>query len=102
MRNAVLTAAGMLGSQSALAKLLEISPGAVSQFVSGIRKIPEQRCPSIEVATLGSVKCEELRPDVAWIRVQDPDWPHPLGRPCIDVAAPIPAASIALEASHAG
>ena len=31
---------------------------------------------------------EELRPDVHWIRVPDPDWPHPQGRPAIDVAAP--------------
>lgn len=101
MSNAVLTAAGILGSQTALAKLLEISPGAVSQFVLGIRKIPEQRCPSIERATGGSVACEVLRPDVRWQRVADPDWPHPQGRPCIDVAAPTPTLP-AQEASHAG
>ena len=29
-----------------------------------------------------------LRPDVRWARVPDAGWPHPDGRPCIDVAAP--------------
>lgn len=31
---------------------------------------------------------QELRPDVRWQRVADATWPHPAGRPCIDVAAP--------------
>jgi hypothetical protein len=31
-------------------------------------------------------------------RVPDPSWPHPQGRPCIDVAAP---ATESIEASHA-
>lgn len=29
-----------------------------------------------------------MRPDVVWARVPDPGWPHPDGRPCIDVAMP--------------
>lgn len=88
MRNAVLEAAGILGGQTVLAKMLGISAGAVSQFVTGIRKIPEQRCPAIEVATGGAVKCEDLRDDLAWVRIADAQWPwHPAGRPLLDVAA---------------
>ena len=50
--------------------------------------VPAERCPAIERATEGRVACEALRPDVRWARVPDPLWPHPGGRPCIDVAAP--------------
>lgn len=59
------------------------------QCTAGHRKLPAEHAPSIERATAGRVTCEELRPDVHWQRVPDPDWPHPGGRPCIDVAAPV-------------
>ena len=29
-------------------------------------RVPAERCPSIEAATGGLVRCEELRPDVQW------------------------------------
>lgn len=29
-------------------------------------RVPAERCPAIERATNGLVRCEELRPDVAW------------------------------------
>ena len=29
-------------------------------------RVPADRCPLIEKATAGVVRCEELRPDVAW------------------------------------
>ena len=29
-------------------------------------KVPAERCPQIEDATGGQVRCEELRPDVLW------------------------------------
>lgn len=29
-------------------------------------RVPAERCPQIERATGGQVRCEELRPDVAW------------------------------------
>lgn len=60
----------------------------LSRWLDGVRTMPAGRCPQIELATEGRVTCEELRPDVHWIRVPDPDWPHPQGRPAIDVAAP--------------
>jgi hypothetical protein len=54
---------------------------------------PAVRCPAIERATAGQVTCEALRPDVRWARIPDDDWPHPEGRPTIDVAGgpPVPA-----------
>ncbi|WP_220486046.1 YdaS family helix-turn-helix protein [Aquariibacter albus] len=58
------------------------------QCLTGRRPTPVDRCPAIERATSGRVSCEELRPDVRWHRVPDADWPHPEGRPLIDVAAP--------------
>ena len=38
----------------------------MSQMVGGTRPIPAEHCPAIERATGGAVRCEELRPDVAW------------------------------------
>lgn len=52
------------------------------------RDVPLTQAPKIERATGGLVTCEEMLPVVAWYRVPDPTWPHPDGRPCIDVAGP--------------
>lgn len=75
-------------SASALARALGVSAPFVSLLSSGVRSPPPDRCPAIERATAGQVRCETLRPDVCWVRIPDPHWPHPGGRPCIDVAAP--------------
>lgn len=50
--------------------------------------VPAEHCPAIERGTGGQVTVGELRADVNWLRVPDAEWPHPEGRPCIDVAAP--------------
>lgn len=76
------------GAQADLARKAECHPQLVWQWAKGGRQVPSDRCPAIERATDGRVTCEELRPDVRWQRVADPAWPHPSGRPCIDVAAP--------------
>jgi len=55
-----------VGGLSALARLLGVAPPTVSQWASGVRPIPAERCPAIEKATGGAVTCEELRPDVDW------------------------------------
>lgn len=60
------------------------------QCLTGRRRTPPDRCPDIERATEGRVTCEDLRPDKRWQRVPDATWPHPAGRPCIDVAGPGP------------
>lgn len=78
------------GAQSALCVAIGAHSPDMSRWAVGRRPIPPDRCPSIERATGGRVTCEELRPDVRWQRVPDAAWPHPGGRPCIDVAAPAP------------
>ena len=65
----------------------------VVQWSSGAKAIPSDRCPALERASEGKVTCEEMRPDVVWHRVPDAEWPHPQGRPLIDVAARQVAAS---------
>lgn len=59
-------AAEILGSQTALANLLAVSKGAVSQWKEPGRRVPAEYCPLIERATAGAVRCEDLRPDMAW------------------------------------
>ena len=54
------------GSQSRLSKSTGIPAPMLSQWASGDRQIPADRCPAIERATNGAVRCEDLRPDVAW------------------------------------
>jgi len=78
-----------LGGPSAVARMLGIKPPSVIGW-SG--RIPAERCPDIERGTGGRVTCEQQRPDVRWQRVPDAAWPHPGGRPCIDVARLVPAA----------
>lgn len=82
--------AGMAGALasigvSELARLIGAKPQRVSNWRR--RGVAVSECPAIERATNGAVAVERLRPDVRWVRVPDPAWPHPGGRPCIDVAA---------------
>lgn len=42
------------------------NPVLVYQWANGSRQVPAERCPAIERATDGAVRCEELRPDVDW------------------------------------
>lgn len=54
------------GRSSSLARELGVSSVMVSQWVVGRKLVPAERCPSIERATQGVVRCEDLRPDVDW------------------------------------
>jgi len=54
------------GGVSGLARQLGVKAPTVSQWVSGKRPIPAERCPQIEEVTGGIVRCEVLRPDVNW------------------------------------
>lgn len=74
-----------LGGPTAVARMT----GVKVPTVIGWKRIPAERCPAIERATGGRFACEQLRDDVVWVRVPDPAWPHPQGRPCIDVAGPV-------------
>lgn len=78
-----------LGGPTAVAKMLGIKAPSV---VGWGGRVPSDRCPDLERASEGRITVEQLRPDVRWVRVPDPDWPHAGGRPCIDVAAPREAA----------
>lgn len=53
------------------------------------RALPPEKAPALEKATglKGEiVSVERLCPAASWVRVPDPAWPHPEGRPCLDVA----------------
>ena len=71
-----------LGSQAALAKALGVKQPTISEWLRGDRQVPAERCPDIERATGGAVRCEELRPDVSWGVLREqfvPDAPEANG-----------------------
>jgi DNA-binding transcriptional regulator YdaS (Cro superfamily) len=72
---ALEAAIAFLGNKAIrLAEAIEVSPQMVSFMRSGARSIPAEKCPLIERLTRGQVRCEELRPDVAWdvLRAHNP------------------------------
>jgi len=74
------------GRAAKLARDLKVSGPTVHGWgFDPEKKLPIQRAPEIEFFSSAIVTCEEMLPDVTWVRVDDPDWPHPLGRPLIDV-----------------
>lgn len=66
MDHPVERAAKIVGSQTALAGHLGVTKAAVGQWKEEGRRVPAEHCPSIERLTAGAVRCEDLRPDVAW------------------------------------
>lgn len=54
------------GRQSALARAVGVDSQLVWQWARGVRQVPADRCPAIERATAGVVRCEDLRPDIEW------------------------------------
>jgi len=52
-------------SAKSLSICLGVSDVLISQWKTGVRQVPAERCPDIERATVGAVTCEELRPDLA-------------------------------------
>jgi len=53
------------------AKMMAMRFGITRVAIENWRKkgvVPTDRCPAIESATAGSVRCEDLRPDVEWTR----------------------------------
>lgn len=101
MDHPIAVATKEAGGQADLARLLGVTPAAVGQWAAGIRKTPPDRCAEIEKATGGRVSCEVLRPDVRWVRIPDPDWPHPDGRPCLDLAGAVRSAGAPQGAEEA-
>ena len=64
----LINAFEVCGSQAELARRLGATTPQVSEWAKGDRPIPLHRCEDIEAATDGAVTCEQLRPDVQWIR----------------------------------
>lgn len=62
----IVRACREVGGQAELARVLKVTPAAVNQWCRSTRDVPAERCPEIERATNGAVRCEDLRPDVAW------------------------------------
>lgn len=70
-------------SQSELARKLGVSPVLVHQWKKRGpegRQVPAERCPEIEKATGGAVRCEDLRPDVDWAYLRSTCKPQELSR----------------------
>lgn len=58
----------------------------LSRWVNGVVQVPAAKCPVIERVSKGKVTCEELRPDIKWVRLADGKWPwHRKGRPAVDL-----------------
>lgn len=64
--NPIQRAIDITGSASALARTLGSSVPSIYSWRNGTRSFPAELCPSIEKATSGAVRCEDLRPDVDW------------------------------------
>lgn len=67
-KDAFEKAVKIAGSKSALARILDITPWALSKWNSN--RIPEDRCIPIEKFTKGKVRAEQLRPDINWAYVR--------------------------------
>lgn len=59
------------GLAADLARSIGVSAVLVSQWKNMSRPVPAERCPEIEKATGGAVRCEDLRPDVDWAYVRN-------------------------------
>ncbi len=64
------------GAGLALARAVGVSPVIISQWKTGVRQVAAERCPAIERATAGAVRCEDLRPDVDWAYLRSTDCNH--------------------------
>lgn len=63
--DALIKAISIFETQTGLAKAIGVVPQVVNNWLARGR-IPAEHCPSIEKATNGAVRCEDLRPDVDW------------------------------------
>jgi DNA-binding transcriptional regulator YdaS (Cro superfamily) len=59
------------GRSLAVAQALGVTPPVVSDWVTGKKRIPLERCMAIERATLGEVTRKDIRPD-DWHEI----WPE--------------------------
>ena len=66
MEHPIDRVARIVGTQTVIAKGLNVSKTAVSQWKRPGGQVPAEYCPLIEEMTYGAVRCEELRPDIRW------------------------------------
>lgn len=59
------------GAGSRLARKINVPNVLISQWKKGIQRVPADKCLLIEAATDRKVKCEDLRPDVAWFVIRE-------------------------------
>jgi DNA-binding transcriptional regulator YdaS (Cro superfamily) len=72
------------GAQSRLAAAMGIHAPMLSQWASGARRVPAERCPEIERATGGQVRCEDLRPDIPWSVLREQTGHEPESTPKVN------------------
>lgn len=83
--NAINKAIETIGTQTALAKAINVVPQVVNNWIRR-GNVPANYCPSIERATNGAVTCEDLRPDVDWgyLRATRCGQKEPVAERCAD------------------
>ena len=77
--------------RQAAAQTLGINEQYLYQWLTGRRGVPPPWRVRLEQTLYVShgISVEHFGDDARWHRVPDPAWPHPQGRPLIDVAAPV-------------
>ncbi|WP_392559761.1 transcriptional regulator [Orbus mooreae] len=63
---AIGKAIDFFGSQSSLAKELDVTRARVWQWFNNVSMVSPEKSIEIEGKTKGMVRCEELRPDINW------------------------------------
>lgn len=64
--NAINRACELVGGVGKLASLAGVAVPTASQWCTGKRQVPAERCIVIERESKGVIRCEDLRPDVEW------------------------------------
>jgi DNA-binding transcriptional regulator YdaS (Cro superfamily) len=78
-------AIGLAGGHPELTAGIGVKPHAAHMWLARGNVPPKQRA-AIERFLKGAVTVEEFGDDVRWQRVKDRAWPHPKGRPLLDVS----------------
>ena len=81
---------GERGRCAAMAALVGVAPAYLSQMANGVRPVPSNIVPALEVASAGAVRRWDLRPD-DWHRIW-PDLVGAEGAPAVPEASAQPAA----------
>jgi DNA-binding transcriptional regulator YdaS (Cro superfamily) len=82
---ALLKAIDLAEGHAALTSGIGAKPNAARMWLKRGNVPPEWRA-EIERFLEGRVTVEEFGEDVQWTRIKDRAWPHPKGRPLLEVA----------------